>query len=182
MDAVGTAPSGLTVTQIARRCRLTCHRLPLVRTLTYEGYLMPRRRTYILSLEVADRFRELRRSRSRRTPSCARSPSRPATATISAGSPVADRGCHRRRRHRSPRTPLICGGDAPDHATALGKVCSTPSVGPTGPVPAQMGMPALTGHDRHPRGLDVDLERAGNAVSRYRWWETSNRPDARAGT
>jgi DNA-binding IclR family transcriptional regulator len=51
----------LTVKQIARRCDLTvATTYHLVRTLAYEGYVMRREDgTYIVGLEVADRFREL---------------------------------------------------------------------------------------------------------------------------
>lgn len=61
VEAVGRSRGGLTVKQIARRCELT---LPttyhLVRTLTYEGYLVRRGDgSYVVGLEVADRFREL---------------------------------------------------------------------------------------------------------------------------
>ena len=61
LEAVGQSPRGLTVKQIARRCELTvATTYHLVRTLAYEGYVMRREDgTYIVGLEVADRFREL---------------------------------------------------------------------------------------------------------------------------
>ena len=61
LEAVGQSPRGLTVKQIARRCDLTvATTYHLVRTLAYEGYVMRREDgTYIVGLEVADRFREL---------------------------------------------------------------------------------------------------------------------------
>lgn len=61
LEAVGRSKSGLTVKQIARRCDLglsTAYHL--VRTLTYEGYLLRGADgVHTPGLEVADRFREL---------------------------------------------------------------------------------------------------------------------------
>jgi DNA-binding IclR family transcriptional regulator len=61
LEAVGQSPKGLTVKQIARRCELTtATTYHLVRTLAYEGYVIRREDgTYIVGLEVSDRFREL---------------------------------------------------------------------------------------------------------------------------
>jgi DNA-binding IclR family transcriptional regulator len=61
LESVGRAPRGLTVKQIARRCELTvATTYLLVRTLAYEGYVIRREDgTYIVGLEVADRYREL---------------------------------------------------------------------------------------------------------------------------
>lgn len=61
LESVGGAAHGLTVKQIARRCDLTvATAYHLVRTLTYEGYMIRREDgTYIVGLEIADRFREL---------------------------------------------------------------------------------------------------------------------------
>ncbi|MGC5051110.1 IclR family transcriptional regulator [Micromonospora sp. DT48] len=61
LESVGRAPRGLTVKQIARRCELTvATTYHLVRTLAYEGYVIRREDgTYIVGLEVADRYREL---------------------------------------------------------------------------------------------------------------------------
>lgn len=55
------ASRGLTVKQIARRCELTvATTYHLVRTLAYEGYVIRREDgTYVVGLEIADRFREL---------------------------------------------------------------------------------------------------------------------------
>src|SRR5690606_40343945 len=60
LEAVGRAPRGLTVKQIARRCGLTvATTYHLVRTLAYEGYVIRREDgTYIVGLEVADRDRK----------------------------------------------------------------------------------------------------------------------------
>src|SRR6185503_12173406 len=62
LESVGRAPRGLTVKQIARRCELTvATTYHLVRTLAYEGYVIRREDgTYVVGLEIADRFRELR--------------------------------------------------------------------------------------------------------------------------
>jgi DNA-binding IclR family transcriptional regulator len=62
LEAVGQSPRGLTVKQIARRCELTtATTYHLVRTLAYEGYVIRREDgTYVVGLEIADRFRELR--------------------------------------------------------------------------------------------------------------------------
>jgi DNA-binding IclR family transcriptional regulator len=61
LEAVGRTPRGLTVKQIARRCELTvATTYHLVRTLAYEGYVIRREDgTYVVGLEIADRFREL---------------------------------------------------------------------------------------------------------------------------
>ncbi|GAB7048930.1 IclR family transcriptional regulator [Catenuloplanes indicus] len=61
LESVGRAPRGLTVKQIARRCELTvATTYHLVRTLAYEGYVIRREDgTYIVGLEIADRYREL---------------------------------------------------------------------------------------------------------------------------
>ncbi len=61
LEAVGQSPRGLTVKQIARRCELTtATTYHLVRTLAYEGYVIRREDgTYIVGLQVADRFCEL---------------------------------------------------------------------------------------------------------------------------
>src|SRR5262245_42808918 len=61
LEAVGQTPRGLTVKQIARRCELTtATTYHLIRTLAYEGYVSRREDgTYVVGLEIADRFREL---------------------------------------------------------------------------------------------------------------------------
>jgi len=128
LEAVGCAPKGLTVKQVARRCELTlATTYHLVRTLAYEGYLTRREDgTYVVGFEVADRFREL--------------------AAALAGPPTVDHGLRRAvadtgyshyigrwvagrvaitsvvEGGRSPRTEdLIVGFDEGAHATALGK-------------------------------------------------------------
>lgn len=61
LEAVGQSPKGLTVKQIARRCELTvATTYHLVRTLAYERYVTRREDgTYVVGLEISDRFREL---------------------------------------------------------------------------------------------------------------------------
>src|SRR5207245_7457228 len=61
LEEVGESPGGLNVKQIARQCGIalptTYH---LVRTLTYEGYLVRRDNgNYTLGLAIASRFRDL---------------------------------------------------------------------------------------------------------------------------
>jgi DNA-binding IclR family transcriptional regulator len=61
LEAVGQADRGLSVKQIARRCQLTvATTYHLIRTLAFEGYVIRREDgSYVLGLEIADRFREL---------------------------------------------------------------------------------------------------------------------------
>lgn len=61
LEAVGQSPRGLTVKQIARRCDFTvATTYHLVRTLAFEGYVIRRDNgTYVVGLEIADRYREL---------------------------------------------------------------------------------------------------------------------------
>ena len=61
LEAVGQSPRGLTVKQIARRCDFTvATTYHLVRTLADEGYVIRRENgTYVVGLEIADRYREL---------------------------------------------------------------------------------------------------------------------------
>ena len=61
LEEVGDSPEGLNAKQIAHRCHIalptTYH---LVRTLTYEGYLVRRSNgQYGLGMEIASRFRDL---------------------------------------------------------------------------------------------------------------------------
>ena len=110
LESVGQAPRGLTVKQIARRCELTtATTYHLIRTLAYEGYVARREDgTYVVGLEIADRFRELvaafavrsawvRRCVGRRRPR--------GTATIWAPSSGPGGACDRRRG-----TPLALSG------------------------------------------------------------------------
>lgn len=67
LEVVGEAPGGMNPKAIARRAQLklstTYH---LLRTLAYEGYLVRTQRgDYVLGLEIADRFADLRASLAR---------------------------------------------------------------------------------------------------------------------
>jgi DNA-binding IclR family transcriptional regulator len=128
LEAVGQTPRGLTVKQIARRCELTtATTYHLIRTLAYEGYVARREDgTYVVGLEIADRFRELMSAF--RGPASVGAALRQAAAdtgfshylgTFLSGQVVitnAAEGLH------SPHTEdLVPGFDDGAHATALGK-------------------------------------------------------------
>ncbi|ROT33937.1 IclR family transcriptional regulator [Micromonospora sp. HM5-17] len=128
LEAVGRAPKGLTVKQIARRCELTvATTYHLVRTLAYEGYVIRREDgTYIVGLEVADRYRELVTA-FRGPPSIGETLRRAASETGYShylgrfvGGQVAVTAVA-----EGPRSPyledLVPGFDEGAHATALGK-------------------------------------------------------------
>jgi len=128
LEAVGRAPKGLTVKQIARRCELTvATTYHLVRTLAYEGYVIRREDgTYIVGLEVADRYRELVTA-FRGPPSIGETLRRAAAETGYShylgrfvGGQVAVTAVA-----EGPRSPyledLVPGFDEGAHATALGK-------------------------------------------------------------
>ncbi|MBF9132928.1 helix-turn-helix domain-containing protein [Plantactinospora sp. S1510] len=128
LEAVGRAPKGLTVKQIARRCELTvATTYHLVRTLAYEGYVIRREDgTYIVGLEVADRYRELVTA-FRGPPAVGESLRRAASDTGYShylgrfvGGQVAVTAVA-----EGPRSPyledLVPGFDEGAHATALGK-------------------------------------------------------------
>jgi DNA-binding IclR family transcriptional regulator len=128
LESVGRAPRGLTVKQIARRCDLTvATTYHLVRTLAYEGYVIRREDgTYMVGLEVADRYRELV-SAFRGPPAVGESLRR---AAIDTGhSHFLGRFVNGQvaitASAEGPRTPLIedlvPGFDEGAHATALGK-------------------------------------------------------------
>ena len=128
LEAVGRAPQGLTVKQIARRCELTvATTYHLVRTLAYEGYVIRREDgTYIVGLEVADRYREL--VAAFRGPPAVGEALRKAAADTGyshylgrfVGGQVAITAAA-----EGPRSPyledLVPGFDEGAHATALGK-------------------------------------------------------------
>jgi DNA-binding IclR family transcriptional regulator len=128
LESVGRAPKGLTVKQIARRCELTvATTYHLVRTLAYEGYVIRREDgTYIVGLEVADRYREL--VTSFRGPPVVGEALRMAAADTGyshylgrfVGGQVAITALA-----EGPRSPyledLVPGFDEGAHATALGK-------------------------------------------------------------
>jgi DNA-binding IclR family transcriptional regulator len=128
LESVGRAPKGLTVKQIARRCELTvATTYHLVRTLAYEGYVIRREDgTYIVGLEVADRYRELVTS-FRGPPAVGEALRRAAADTGYShylgrfvGGQVAITALA-----EGPRSPyledLVPGFDEGAHATALGK-------------------------------------------------------------
>lgn len=128
LEAIGQTPRGLTVKQIARRCELTtATTYHLIRTLTYEGYVARREDgTYVLGLEVADRFREL--VAAFRAPATTTEALRRASASTGyshflgafvAGQVVITTVAE------GPQSPyledLVPGFDEAAHATALGK-------------------------------------------------------------
>src|SRR5690606_31988234 len=128
LEAVGRAPRGLTVKQIARRCGLTvATTYHLVRTLAYEGYVIRREDgTYVVGLEIADRFREL--VAAFRGPATVTESLRQATAETGyshfLGTFVGGRVVMTAVAEgtRSPHLEdLVPGFDEGAHATALGK-------------------------------------------------------------
>lgn len=128
LESVGRAPRGLTVKQIARRCELTvATTYHLVRTLAYEGYVIRREDgTYIVGLEIADRYRELVTA-FRGPPAVGESLRRAAADT--GYSHYLGRFVNGRIAvtavAEGPRSPhledLVPGFDEGSHATALGK-------------------------------------------------------------
>ncbi|GID95504.1 IclR family transcriptional regulator [Amorphoplanes digitatis] len=128
LESVGRAPRGLTVKQIARRCELTvATTYHLVRTLAYEGYVIRREDgTYIVGLEIADRYRELV-SAFRGPPSVGEALRRAAVETGYShylgrfvGGRIAVTACA--EGARSPfMDDMVPGFDEGGHATALGK-------------------------------------------------------------
>jgi DNA-binding IclR family transcriptional regulator len=116
------------VKQIARRCELTvATTYHLVRTLAYEGYVIRREDgTYIVGLEIADRYRELV-SAFRGPPSVGEALRRAAAETGYShylgrfvGGRIAVTACA--EGARSPfLDDMVPGFDEGSHATALGK-------------------------------------------------------------
>jgi DNA-binding IclR family transcriptional regulator len=166
LEAVGQSPRGLTVKQIARRCDLTvATTYHLVRTLAYEGYVMRREDgTYIVGLEVADRFREL--VLACRGPQQVHDILRRA-AGDTGFTHLVGRFINGRvavvataEGARSPYSDdLITGFDDGAHATALGKsLLATLSPDQRWRFVKEQGMPALTAHTlTSPEALDADL-------------------------
>jgi DNA-binding IclR family transcriptional regulator len=166
LEAVGQSPKGLTVKQIARRCELTvATTYHLVRTLAYEGYVMRREDgTYIVGLEVADRFREL--VLACRGPQQVQDVLRKA-ATDTGFTHMIGRFINNRvaivavaEGARSPFCEdLVVGFDDGAHATALGKAL----LGTLGPdqrwrFVKEQGMPPFTPQTlTSPEALDADL-------------------------
>jgi DNA-binding IclR family transcriptional regulator len=156
----------LTVKQIARRCELTvATTYHLVRTLAYEGYVMRREDgTYIVGLEVADRFREL--VLACRGPQQVQEILRKAAAdtgfTHMTGRFINNRVAVMAVAEgaRSPYAEdLIVGFDDGAHATALGKaLLATLSPDQRWRFVKEQGMPAFTAHTlTSPEALDADL-------------------------
>lgn len=166
LEAVGQSPRGLTVKQIARRCDLTvATTYHLVRTLAYEGYVMRREDgTYIVGLEVADRFREL--VQACRGPQQVQDVLRRA-ATDTGFTHMIGRIINNRvavvavaEGVRSPYCEdLVVGYDDGAHATALGKALLA-TLGPDQRwrFVKEQGMPSFTPQTlTSPEALDADL-------------------------
>lgn len=128
LETVGAVPGGISPKAVARRCGL---RLPtvyhLMRTLDYEGYLLRLPNgDYVLGLEIADRFRDLRSCLARRPE---------ANAVLRRVSETTGLSAYLARfvdgrvtiahvveaPHSPPLEDLIPGFDEGAHATALGK-------------------------------------------------------------
>jgi DNA-binding IclR family transcriptional regulator len=166
LEAVGQSPRGLTVKQIARRCDLTvATTYHLVRTLAYEGYVMRREDgTYLVGLEVADRYREL--VLACRGPQQVQELLRRAAAdtgyTHLLGRFINSRVAvvATAEGTRSPFVDdLITGYDDGAHATALGKaLLATLSADQRWRFVKEQGMYQFTPHTlTSPEALDADL-------------------------
>lgn len=166
MEAIGSSPGGLSAKQIARRCELN---LPtayhLVRTLTYEGYLIRAEGgRYQVGLAVSDRFADL-----------AKTMRGPATVAEVLRRTVGDTGYSHylgkivdgrvaitavTEGARSPHVEeLIIGFDDGAHATALGKaLLATMSSQERGWYLRESGMRRYTESTvTEPRALEYDL-------------------------
>ncbi|MEV8514397.1 IclR family transcriptional regulator C-terminal domain-containing protein [Dactylosporangium sp. NPDC051484] len=166
LEAVGQSPRGLTVKQIARRCDFTvATTYHLVRTLAYEGYVIRRENgTYVVGLEIADRYREL--VLAFRGPSAVIDRLRRAAAetgyTHYLGRFIAGRVAVTATAE-GPRTPplddLVPGYDEAAHATALGKaLLATMSPDQRWRFLKEYGMRAYTSATlTSPEALDADL-------------------------
>ncbi|MFF5230549.1 IclR family transcriptional regulator [Dactylosporangium sp. NPDC000521] len=166
LEAVGQSPRGLTVKQIARRCDFTvATTYHLVRTLAYEGYVIRRENgTYVVGLEIADRYREL--VLAFRGPSAVTDRLRRAAAETGyshylgrfIGGRIAVTAVA-----EGPRTPpledLVPGYDEAAHATALGKaLLATMSADQRWRFLKEFGMRAYTSATlTSPEALDSDL-------------------------
>jgi DNA-binding IclR family transcriptional regulator len=176
LEAVGQSPRGLTVKQIARRCDFTvATTYHLVRTLAYEGYVIRRENgTYVVGLEIADRYREL--VLAFRGPGAVIDRLRRAAAETGyshylgrfVGGRVAVTAMA-----EGPRTPpmddLVPGYDDAAHATALGKaLLATLSADQRWRYVKEYGMRAYTSATlTSPEALDSDLaagERRGMQI------------------
>ena len=174
MEAIGSTPGGLSAKQIARRCELS---LPtayhLVRTLTYEGYLIRAQEgRYQVGLAVSDRYADL-----------AKTMRGPATVDEVLRRTVSETGySHYLGRivdgraavtavtegSRSPHIEeLIIGFDDGAHATALGKaLLSTMSSQERRGYLRESGMRRYTESTvTEPRELEYDLAQlAANGI------------------
>jgi DNA-binding IclR family transcriptional regulator len=176
LEAVGQSPRGLTVKQVARRCDFTvATTYHLVRTLAYEGYVIRRENgTYVLGLEIADRYREL--VLAFRGPPAVLDAMRRAAAETGythvlgrfVGGRVAITGTV--EGHRTPLTDeLVPGYDDAAHATALGKaLLATMTSDQRWRFLKEFGMRAYTPATlTSPEALDADLaagERRGMQI------------------
>ena len=166
MEAIGSTPGGLSAKQIARRCELN---LPtayhLVRTLTYEGYLIRAEEgRYQVGLAVSDRFADL-----------AKTMRGPSTVSEVLRRTVGDTGYSHylgkivdgrvaitavTEGARSPHVEeLIIGFDDGAHATALGKaLLSTMSTTERRGYLRESGMRRFTDHTvTEPCALEYNL-------------------------
>lgn len=176
LEAVGQSPRGLTVKQIARRCDFTvATTYHLVRTLAYEGYVIRRENgTYVVGLEIADRYREL--VLAFRGPGAVIERLRRAASETGyshflgrfVGGRVAVTAVA-----EGPRTPLmddlVPGYDEAAHATALGKaLLATMSPDQRWRFLKEFGMrPYTSATLTSPEALDADLaagERRGMQI------------------
>jgi DNA-binding IclR family transcriptional regulator len=128
LEEVGDTPAGLNVKQIARQCGIalptTYH---LVRTLTYEGYLVRRDHgNYTLGLAIASRFRDLLASMERppHVHDVLKQISE-ATGLTAYFAQLVDGRVVLTDLYEGPHSPhledLVVGFDEGAHATALGK-------------------------------------------------------------
>jgi DNA-binding IclR family transcriptional regulator len=176
LEAVGQTPRGLTVKQIARRCNFTvATTYHLVRTLAYEGYVIRRENgTYVVGLEIADRYREL--VLAYRGPTSVIEAMRRA-ASESGYSHFLGRFINGRvaitgyaEGHRTPLLEeLVPGYDEAAHATALGKaLLATMNAEQRARFLKDNGMKAYTAATIvTPEALDADLaagERRGMQI------------------
>jgi DNA-binding IclR family transcriptional regulator len=166
LEAIGRSPRGLTVKQIARRCEFTVARTyRLVRTLVYEGYVNRREDgTYIVGLEVADRFQELVLAHRRpyQIAAILRTAATETGYTHLVGGFVGGRVAVTAIAEgvQSPRCEdLIVGFDDAPHATALGKaLLATLNADQRWRFFKEHGLPAMTPQTlTSPEALDGDL-------------------------
>ncbi|NJC68660.1 helix-turn-helix domain-containing protein [Planosporangium thailandense] len=176
LEAVGQSERGLTVKQVARRCQLTvATTYHLVRTLAYEGYVIRREDgTYVVGLEVADRFREL--VVAFRGPAAVSEALRRAAAETGYSHHLARFVGNRptiTAAAEGPRSPyvddLIPGFDDGAHALAMGKaLLATLSSEQRARFLKEAGMPAYTPQTiTSPEAFEADLtagERRGMQI------------------